>query len=525
MFNALLALYDEPPGRKTASRADRQQRSSAAEQASEKREPENATLPPPAPDEVVVADAPAPSAEIAEPSPEAPEPGSPPADEVPSEVIARDIIAAGFVEETAYTASATDDTGVNPALSETVEQDIAQPDPAATDVSIENAAAPPMPEVVEPVQVPMPADTEFSPDAEAPAAALPEAANEELIEDLPAANDPFIADMDAAANDPQIPGAAHHDEAAPEASTIIASAPLAAAAPEPPPEAEPIADPVAAEAEAEGIDLSAPDEDFGTVRVIVPAAVAAEAAAPDANSDDPPAADPATDVEPLFQPRAVRSLDTEQELELLESPAPAAPEAVEAELTAPAPPPRRTALWAAGAALCALLIGIQLVHANRTALAQNPSVGPTVSALYARLGMPIAPHWDVRAYDVRQQGAVGAADATAPLTVRASIVNRASREQPLPLLRVTLQDRFGNRIALRDLQPREYLPAAAVGKSGTKTPANLAPGQRIDAEVAMADPGGKAVGFEIDACLQVAPGRFLCANDQAIDHGPTSAAR
>ena len=121
--------------------------------------------------------------------------------------------------------------------------------------------------------------------------------------------------------------------------------------------------------------------------------------------------------------------------------------------------------------------------------------------------MALAPHWDLHAYDVRQLGASVDAAGAGLITVRASVKNAASQPQPLPLLRVTLQDRFGNRIAARDVAPRFYVPRAMPASSF------LAGGQRIDAEMAFVDPGANAVGFEIDACLPASGGGVACAND------------
>ena len=72
---------------------------------------------------------------------------------------------------------------------------------------------------------------------------------------------------------------------------------------------------------------------------------------------------------------------------------------------------------------------------------------------------------------------------------------------------VTLQDRFGNRIAARDVQPQFYVPGAVPAA------ALLGAGQRIDAEMAFLDPGASAVGFELDACLPASGGGVACAND------------
>jgi predicted Zn finger-like uncharacterized protein len=165
--------------------------------------------------------------------------------------------------------------------------------------------------------------------------------------------------------------------------------------------------------------------------------------------------------------------------------------------------------WSLGALLALLLLGAQVVNHYRDELAASTRFNRPLTALYERLGVKLFPHWDLHAYDVRQLGASAEPTGPALITVRASIKNGADQPQPLPLLRVTLQDRFGNRIAMRDVAPQSYLPP-------TIPPASfLAAGQRIDAEMGFADPGAEAVGFEIDACLP-ARGGVACANDAAL---------
>jgi len=70
-----------------------------------------------------------------------------------------------------------------------------------------------------------------------------------------------------------------------------------------------------------------------------------------------------------------------------------------------------------------------------------------------------------------------------------------------------MQDRFGNRVAARDLNPAEYLGPGAPQVS------LMAPGQRVEAQVAFQDPGQAATGFEIDACMAGNDGTVTCAND------------
>jgi len=169
----------------------------------------------------------------------------------------------------------------------------------------------------------------------------------------------------------------------------------------------------------------------------------------------------------------------------------------------------RAHAWSLGAGVVALVFLGQLINHSRDELAASARFYRPLTSLYGAFGVKLYPRWDLRAYDVRQLGASAADAGAGVITVRATIKNESPEPQPLPLLRVTLQDRFGNRIAARDVQPRAYLPGAIPPSSF------LSAGQRIDAEIGFADPGTDAVGFEIDACLP-ARGGTACANDTAL---------
>ena len=172
------------------------------------------------------------------------------------------------------------------------------------------------------------------------------------------------------------------------------------------------------------------------------------------------------------------------------------------------PRPRAALAWMLGAGALTIALALQIVNHNRDALAANPSLIGPLSAAYSALGVKLAPRWNIHAYDVRQLGASVAGAAAGEIVVRASVKNSASRAQPLPLLRVTMQDRFGNRIAARDVPPGDYL------RSSAAPGALLAAGDRVDATMVFVDPGPQAVGFEIDACLRQQSGEVACA------HGP-----
>ena len=160
--------------------------------------------------------------------------------------------------------------------------------------------------------------------------------------------------------------------------------------------------------------------------------------------------------------------------------------------------------WVAGVALLALLLIFQAIHGARDKLVRNPTVGPLIAGAYSVLGLtPLAPT-DLLAYELRQWGAASDPRESDRLMLRASIVNRASYAQPFPLLRLTLQDRFGGTLGERDIGPADYLPGA--GASGL-----LGPGERADALIRIVDPGTEAVGFELDICLPTGAG-VRCAN-------------
>lgn len=165
-------------------------------------------------------------------------------------------------------------------------------------------------------------------------------------------------------------------------------------------------------------------------------------------------------------------------------------------------PRRRLSKWTLVAAGLAVVLAAQAAHHWRYPLAERM---PWVGRAYAGMGAPLAPQWRVEAYEVRQLGATTDPANAARIEVRATVRNAASVQQPAPLLRVVLQDRYGNEISRRELSPVDYVRGTPVRM--------LAADQRIDASLWVDDPEQKAVGFEIDACLGTSDGDLRCAAD------------
>ncbi len=168
---------------------------------------------------------------------------------------------------------------------------------------------------------------------------------------------------------------------------------------------------------------------------------------------------------------------------------------VDAEFPMLVAPRRRIpkAAWVLAAVALSALLAVQFVYEN----------GGWSALRVPLIEAPPAPVLSV--YQLRQWGVTGDPNAQGTLRVRASILNATSNSQPYPLLRVTLADRFGNRVGRREFEAVDYLGKAPAGPMG--------PGERADAMLDILDPGKQAEGFEIDLCLRVADGKLSCTGD------------
>ena len=166
--------------------------------------------------------------------------------------------------------------------------------------------------------------------------------------------------------------------------------------------------------------------------------------------------------------------------------------------------------WGVGALVLALLLAVQLMHHNRLQLARGAAVGPALREVYSSLGMPLPPNWNLAAFELRQWGANESAPSSAgAMTVRASLKNGAAFAQPMPLLRLELEDRFGGTVARRDFQPAEYLKVPA---QATRL---LPAGASTEAELEIVGTTSEAVGYRLDVCLRDENGVIRCAEPVA----------
>lgn len=169
------------------------------------------------------------------------------------------------------------------------------------------------------------------------------------------------------------------------------------------------------------------------------------------------------------------------------------PERLEEAFPQPIEKPSRR--WYTAAIALTLVLGLQLVHVNRDALAAHRSLGTTIRAVYGVFDAPLFPEWDLDSFEVTGSDAVAGRSAPEALDVLAEVSVRSAQPVGLPLVRVVLRDRWSNPVANRVFQPAEY-----AGDSRNPN-AIVLPGETIPIEITVDDPGSDALGYLVDICL------------------------
>ncbi len=157
--------------------------------------------------------------------------------------------------------------------------------------------------------------------------------------------------------------------------------------------------------------------------------------------------------------------------------------------------------------LLVTILGTQLIHYHRASLLPDAILGPMLRQTYARLGIDLPHEWELDRYDIRQLGGIQDPARPGVLVIGISVRNQANRAQPFPVIRLVLEDRWGERIAKRDLKPADYLD------SEPGAGAMMFAGQLIKTDIAVIEPeGAGATTFQVDACIEMPGGTLDCAN-------------
>jgi Protein of unknown function (DUF3426) len=144
----------------------------------------------------------------------------------------------------------------------------------------------------------------------------------------------------------------------------------------------------------------------------------------------------------------------------------------------------------AGIAILTLLLGLQVVLANRDALAENPTWRPWISRLCLLASCQLEAWRQPEAFVPVHQAVAADPDQADVLVVQLGFRNDAQWPQPWPQIEIRLTDVAGQAIAMRRFRPREYLNADQDG--------DIKPGQTVSVEIALQETSGKAAGFAFD---------------------------
>lgn len=144
----------------------------------------------------------------------------------------------------------------------------------------------------------------------------------------------------------------------------------------------------------------------------------------------------------------------------------------------------------AGIAVLILALALQVVLANRDALAENPTWRPWISRLCLLASCQLEAWRQPEAFVPVHQAVAADPEQADVLIVQLSFRNDAQWPQPWPQIEIRLTDVTGQAIAMRRFRPREYLNA---GQDG-----DIKPGQTVFVEIALQETSGKAAGFAFD---------------------------
>jgi len=180
----------------------------------------------------------------------------------------------------------------------------------------------------------------------------------------------------------------------------------------------------------------------------------------------------------------------------LDKPEPMLDEELEA-LKAPKPS-KKTFGWFLTSIFALLALGAQYLHQHRNQLAIHPSFGLPIQNLYSKLPLEIEPDWNLDAYSINASAVALNPLNTKQLVASFNLSNTALHAQIFPIIRLSLFNRWGERIAYKDLNVKDYSPQDF--KENER--ALLSARDRIQVKVVIEDPGSEAMDYNVEVCLR-----------------------
>ena len=242
------------------------------------------------------------------------------------------------------------------------------------------------------------------------------------------------------------------------------------------------------------VDLasSVPDAPDAEAASVAPAAPAASGSLATLLIDPPVAAPVSIEADPTAEENEEAAT-----VEPVEAPPASEPEPAPAAATTASTGPAFAAPTAAGRgrwrwpliALLALLLGLQILLADRARLAADPGWRPVVENLCGALGCTL-PAWHEPTAFLMLDRQIRPADTPGVLRVDATFRNDARWAQDWPALQLALSDADGRVLGSAVFTPEQYLGAAPATR--------LAPGQSAQASFLVREPAPGTVAFSFE---------------------------
>ena len=240
------------------------------------------------------------------------------------------------------------------------------------------------------------------------------------------------------------------------------------------------------------LESSVPDAPDAEAASVAPAAPAASGSLATLLIDPPVAAPVSIEADP-----AVEENEEAATVEPVEAPPASEPEPAPAAATTASTGPAFAAPTAAGRgrwrwpliALLALLLGLQILLADRARLAADPGWRPVVENLCGALGCTL-PAWHEPTAFLMLDRQIRPADTPGVLRVDATFRNDARWAQDWPALQLALSDADGRVLGSAAFTPEQYLGAAPATR--------LAPGQSAQASFLVREPAPGTVAFSFE---------------------------
>ena len=240
------------------------------------------------------------------------------------------------------------------------------------------------------------------------------------------------------------------------------------------------------------LESSVPDAPDAEAASVAPAAPAASGSLATLLIDPPVAAPVSIEADPTAEENEEAAT-----VEPVEAPPASEPEPAPAAATTASTGPAFAAPTAAGRgrwrwpliALLALLLGLQILLADRARLAADPGWRPVVENLCGALGCTL-PAWHEPAAFLMLDRQIRPADTPGALRVDATFRNDARWAQDWPALQLALSDADGRVLGSAAFTPEQYLGAAPATR--------LAPGQSAQASFLVREPAPGTVAFSFE---------------------------